>query len=67
MAATKSLQDLFVNLLKDMYFAEKQILKALPKMAKKADSANSGKLSNIISRRPKARSSASSRCSAYVA
>jgi len=25
-AATKSLQDLFVNLLKDMYFAEKQIL-----------------------------------------
>jgi len=37
-AATKSLQDLFVNLLKDMYFAEKQILKALPKMAKKADS-----------------------------
>ena len=38
MAATKSLQDLFVNLLKDMYFAEKQILKALPKMVKKADS-----------------------------
>jgi ferritin-like metal-binding protein YciE len=38
MAATKSLQDLFVNLLKDMYYAEKQILKALPKMAKKADS-----------------------------
>ena len=38
MAATKSLQDLFVNLLKDIYFAEKQILKALPKMAKKADS-----------------------------
>jgi len=38
MAATKSLQDLFVHLLKDMYYAEKQILKALPKMAKKADS-----------------------------
>jgi ferritin-like metal-binding protein YciE len=38
MAATKSLHDLFVNLLKDMYYAEKQILKALPKMAKKADS-----------------------------
>ena len=36
--ATKSLQDLFVNLLKDVYYAEKQILKALPKMAKKADS-----------------------------
>jgi ferritin-like metal-binding protein YciE len=38
MPALKSLQDLFVNLLKDMYYAEKQILKALPKMAKKADS-----------------------------
>lgn len=33
MPATKSLQDLFINLLKDMYYAEKQILKALPKMA----------------------------------
>jgi ferritin-like metal-binding protein YciE len=39
MAKMKSLEDLFVNLLKDMYYAEKQILKALPKMAKKADSA----------------------------
>jgi ferritin-like metal-binding protein YciE len=38
MTATKSLEDLFVNLLKDVYYAEKQILKALPKMAKKADS-----------------------------
>ena len=36
--ATKSLEDLFVNLLKDVYYAEKQILKALPKMAKNADS-----------------------------
>ena len=35
--ATKSLEDLFVNLLKDVYYAEKQILKALPKMAKKAE------------------------------
>jgi ferritin-like metal-binding protein YciE len=38
MAATKSMEDLFVDLLKDIYYAEKQILKALPKMAKKADS-----------------------------
>jgi ferritin-like metal-binding protein YciE len=38
MAAMKSLEDLFVNLLKDVYYAEKQILKALPKMAKKAES-----------------------------
>ena len=39
MAKMKSLQDLFINLLKDMYYSEKQILRALPKMAKKADSA----------------------------
>jgi ferritin-like metal-binding protein YciE len=38
MPANKSLEDLFINLLKDMYYAEKQILKALPMMAKKADS-----------------------------
>ena len=39
MAKTKSLADLFVNLLKDMYYAEKQIVKTLPKLAKHADSA----------------------------
>lgn len=37
--AMKTLEDLFLNMLKDIYFAEKQILKALPRMAKKADSA----------------------------
>ncbi len=39
MAKMKSLEDLFIHLLKDIYYAEKQILKALPKMAEKADSA----------------------------
>ena len=39
MAKTKSLEDLFMNLLKDMYYAEKQIVKTLPKLAKHADSA----------------------------
>ena len=29
----KTLEDLFHETLKDMYYAEKQILKALPKMA----------------------------------
>lgn len=66
MPATKSLQDLFINLLKDMYYAEKQILKALPKMAKKARM-SSARPSSIISRRQKARSSASSRFSAFAA
>jgi ferritin-like metal-binding protein YciE len=34
----KDLNDLFLDTLKDIYFAEKQILKALPKMAKAAES-----------------------------
>jgi ferritin-like metal-binding protein YciE len=34
----KHLNDLFLDTLKDMYFAEKHILKALPKMAKAASS-----------------------------
>ena len=34
----KDLNDLFLDTLKDIYFAEKQILKALPKMAKAAQS-----------------------------
>jgi ferritin-like metal-binding protein YciE len=38
MAAVKTLEDLFLHLLKDMYHAEKQVLKALPKMAKKTAS-----------------------------
>lgn len=36
MAQAKSLQDLFSETLKDIYYAEKQILRALPKMAKSA-------------------------------
>ncbi len=35
-----TLQDLFVHELKDIYSAEKQLVKALPKMAKAADSEN---------------------------
>ncbi len=34
----KSLDDLFLDTLKDIYYAERQILKALPKMAKAAQS-----------------------------
>jgi ferritin-like metal-binding protein YciE len=36
MAKTRNLQDLFHDTLKDIYFAEKKILTALPKMAKAA-------------------------------
>lgn len=35
---SNDLQDLFTDTLKDIYFAEKQILRALPKMAKEAAS-----------------------------
>ena len=37
-AKEKTLEDLFLTTLKDMYYAEKQILRALPKMAKAAES-----------------------------
>ncbi|MDQ1081381.1 ferritin-like domain-containing protein [Pseudoroseomonas cervicalis] len=38
MAGIKSIDDLFLHTLKDIYYAERQILKALPKMAKAAQS-----------------------------
>jgi ferritin-like metal-binding protein YciE len=38
MTAATTLEDLFLMTLKDMYHGEKQILKALPKMAKHAES-----------------------------
>lgn len=38
-AAPKALDDMFHDMLKDVYYAEKQVLKALPKMAKAAQSA----------------------------
>ena len=37
-AQTKGLEDLFMDGLKDIYYAEKKIVKALPKMAKGAES-----------------------------
>lgn len=38
MAKQKKLEDLFLETLKDIYYAERQIVKALPKMAKAAES-----------------------------
>lgn len=38
MPKAKTLDDLFLETLKDIYYAEKQILKALPKMARGAES-----------------------------
>lgn len=39
----ENLNDLFLHTLQDIYFAEKQIVKALPKMMKKTDSPELGK------------------------
>ena len=38
MAKEKTLEDLFLETLKDIYYAERKILKALPKMARAAQS-----------------------------
>jgi ferritin-like metal-binding protein YciE len=38
MKKMKTLQDLFVEQLRDVYYSEKQLLKAIPKMSKKASS-----------------------------
>jgi ferritin-like metal-binding protein YciE len=37
--AMKTMEELFNNLLQDVYYAEKQLLKTLPKLAKKSSSA----------------------------
>ena len=37
MPTHKNLQDLFFETLRDIYFAEKQILRALPKMARQSN------------------------------
>src|SRR4030065_2852066 len=36
----RTLEDLFIDLLKDLYSAEKQLVKALPKMAKNAQASD---------------------------
>lgn len=55
----ETLEQLFEETLRDIYYAEKAILKALPKMAKKASSEALASASRSTSTRPKARSSAS--------
>ena len=54
-----TMDDLFVHTLRDMYYAENQIVKALPDMIEKATDAS--KASRLISARRKTRSSDSSR------
>jgi ferritin-like metal-binding protein YciE len=49
----KNLRELFHDTLKDIYFAEKKILGALPKMAKAAQSEakGAGEISAIVDRK----------------
>ena len=50
----KTMDDLFVHTLRDIYYAEKQILKALPDMIEKAtDRAAQAGLPERISPRPR--------------
>jgi ferritin-like metal-binding protein YciE len=55
MTKEKELKDLFLDTLKDIYFAEKQILKALPKMAKAAQSDKLRAAFENITTKPKVR------------
>jgi ferritin-like metal-binding protein YciE len=48
MASEKDLQELFHETLKDIYFAEKKILNALPKMAKAAQSEHVARLEKVF-------------------
>ena len=54
----RNVQDLLINELRDLYDAEKQLVKALPKVAKAAFRNSCAKLSRSIWRRPGSRSNA---------
>ena len=52
MADKKTIEDLLTDEIKDLYSAEKQLTKAIPKMAKGSNEENSGLPSRRISKRP---------------
>ena len=59
----KQLDELFHDTLKDIYYAEKKILSALPKMAKAAQNDDLRAAFEKHKAKPKGRSTVSSRCS----
>src|SRR5271166_4774704 len=59
----KTLQDLFLDTLKDIYYAENKILKTLPKMAKTAQSKALRVRFSSTNGRPSVRSGGSTVCS----
>ena len=56
--SSNPLEELFTETLKDIYFAEKQILRALPKMAKEATSPDLREAFELTGTRRKTRSNA---------
>ena len=59
----KTLDDLFVHTLQDIYYAEQQITKALPKMIAKVQDGSSSRRCRAIWERPRTRSPGWNRCS----
>ena len=49
----KNMDDLFVHTLRDIYYAEKQIVQALPEMMKNPRTRSSNRGSNRICARPR--------------
>jgi ferritin-like metal-binding protein YciE len=49
----KTMDDLFVHTLRDIYYAEKQIVQSLPEMIEKANDPSSSTVSRRISGRAK--------------
>ena len=63
----KTMNDLFIHQLQDIYYAEKQLVKALPKMAEKATDKQLKQGFSPISTKPGRMCSASRRYSACTA
>ena len=59
----KTMDDLFLHTLQDIYYAENKILKSLPTMIETAHDAQLKQACNPISRRRKATCNGLSRCS----
>ena len=59
----KTLSDLFLAQLKDIYYAEKKIFRTLPKMVKAAQVPELKQPLRLIGKRPRAKSSVLNKCS----
>ena len=67
MADITNLREAFLDEIRDIYHAEKQLLKALPKLARAASDVELRAALEITSPKPRTRSAASNRCSSWSA